>query len=131
MDAPQGASGGLRGAAQQMIATLIDIGQARLELVTVEIEEERLRLARLWIVATCTLFLAFVATVMLSAFVVLLCEPEKRLSAVAALTAVFAAAAALAGWKWRQLATRKPPFLQATLQELRQDANSLHAPGRG
>jgi uncharacterized membrane protein YqjE len=120
-------STGLRDAASHVLATLLDIGRGRLELVAVEIEEERLRLARLWIVATCTLFLAFVGVVMLAGWIVLLCEPAHRLAAVGALSAVFFAAALVAGWQWRRLSMHKPPLLDASLSELRNDRAALHA----
>jgi uncharacterized membrane protein YqjE len=118
--------GGLRDAASHVLATLLDIGRGRLELIAVEIEEERLRLARLWMVATCTLFLAFVGVVMLAGWIVLLCEPTRRVAAIGGLTAAFLAAALVAGRQWRHLAACKPPLLDATLSELRNDRAALH-----
>ena len=79
--------------AQQVLATLVGIGQSRLELITVELEEERLRLARLWIAAAVTLFFGFVAQVLLAGWIVLACDPADRLAALGALSAGFAAAA--------------------------------------
>lgn len=120
---------GLRGAARQLLGTLIDIGQSRLELVTVELEEERLRLARLWVVATCTLFFAFVGVVLLAGWIVLLCDPANRLAALGALTALFVAAGVAGAWRWRRLVVNKPPLLHATLAELRNDRAALQARG--
>lgn len=126
MEAADGpATAGLRSAAQQLLATLIGIGQTRLELAAVEFEEERLRLARLWIAATGTLFLALVALVLLTGWIVLACDPADRLTALGALTAGFAAAAGTAAWQWRRLITHKPPFLHATLAVLRSDRAAL------
>jgi uncharacterized membrane protein YqjE len=121
---------GLRDALARMLATLLDIGRGRLELVAVEIEEERLRLVRLWMVATCTLFFAFVGVVSMAAWIVLLCEPADRATALGMLTGVFAAAGALGAWQWRRLGTQRPPLLHATLAELRKDGAALqgHAP---
>jgi uncharacterized membrane protein YqjE len=118
---------GLRGAAQQVLATLVDIGRSRLELVTVELEEERLRLARLWVAATCTLFFAFVGLVLLAGWVVLLFDPANRLAALGALAALFIAAGIIGAWRWRRLAGRKPALLHATLAELRADRTVLEA----
>ncbi len=118
---------GVRGAAQQVLATLVDIGRSRLELVTVEIEEERLRLARLWIAATCTLFFAFVGLVMLAGWIVLLCDPANRLTALGAFAALFMVAGVVGAWRWRRLAGRKPALLHATLAELRNDRAMLQA----
>lgn len=125
--APAPDSGGLRDAASQVLATVLDIGRGRLELIAVEIEEERLRLARLWVVATCTLFLAFVGVVLLASWIVLLCDPEHRVAATGAVTAAFLAAAGVAGWQWRRLSANKPPLLDATLAELRNDRTALRA----
>lgn len=121
------AGAGLRDAAQHVLATLIDIGQSRIELVTVELEEERLRIARLWIACTGTLFLAFVATLLLAGWIVLLVEPRHQLAALGGLTALFVAATAVAAWQWRRLMQRKPPLLHATLAELRRDSAALQA----
>lgn len=113
--------GELRGAARQVLATAIGIGQSRLELVTVELEEERLCLARLWIACTITLFFGFLGAVLLAAWFVMWCEPENRLLALAALAGGAAAAAGLAAWRWHVLAAGKPALLHATLEALRQD----------
>jgi hypothetical protein len=85
-DGPSAA--GLRNAVQQMLATLVGIGQSRLELISVELEEERLRLARQWIAVTATLFLSFVALVLLAGWIVLVCDPANRLAALGALIAL-------------------------------------------
>jgi uncharacterized membrane protein YqjE len=127
MASADGDGTGLRDAASRVLTTLVDIGRGRLELIAVEIEEERLRLARLWIVATCTPFLAFAGVVMLAGWIVLLCEPANRLVALGALTAAFLAAALVAGWQWRRPSARKPPLLNATLAELHNDRTALQA----
>lgn len=122
-------TGGLRDAAQQVLGSLIDIGRGRLELATVELEEERLRIARLFITAACTLFFAFAALLMLSAWIVMLCEPADRVFALGLLSGVYVAAAIAGGWTWRRLGLRKPPLLQATLAELHNDRAALRARG--
>ena len=126
MAEPDGAAGGgLRDAAQQVLASLLDIGRTRLELVTVELEEERLRIAALAIRAAVTLFLLFVGTVLAAGWIVLWCEPAYRLVALGALCAAFLAAAAVSGWQWRRLARGKAPLLGATVGELREDRRAL------
>jgi uncharacterized membrane protein YqjE len=111
----------LPAAARQVLATLMGIGQSRLALATVELDEERLRLARLLMACTATLFFGFLGAVLLTAWVVLWSEPINRLTVLAVLTAAAAAAAGLAAWWWRSLAATKPPLLQATLDALRDD----------
>lgn len=121
--------GGLRGALQQVLGSLLDIGRTRIELAAVELEEERLRLVTLWISATVTLFLAFVSVMLATALVVLLCEPAQRVTALGALLAGFTAAGLVAAGYWRHLARSRPPLLQATLEQLQQDRRSLPAAG--
>ena len=119
------ATAGLRGAAQQVLADVIEIGRTRLELATVELEEERLRLARLWIGATVTLFLLFVGVVLAAAWLVMWCPPELRLPALGALAFAFLAAAGVSAWRWQRMVATKPALLQATLAELRRDERGL------
>jgi len=125
-----GASGsapafGLGSAAQQVLASLIDIGRTRLELATVELEEERLRLARLFVIAAVALFLLFVGVVLAAGCIVLLVEPAHRAVALGGLSGVFLAAGGGAAWHWQRLSHGKPPLLHATLAELHQDRGSL------
>lgn len=124
---PEGAAptGGLGDAAHQVLANLVDLGRTRLELVTVELEEERLRVARLLALAVVTLFLLFVATVLVAAWIVLLFDPAYRVTALGVLGALFLAAAGGVAWRWHRLATAEHSFLHATLAELRHDAVAL------
>jgi uncharacterized membrane protein YqjE len=119
------ATAGLRGAAQQVLADVIEIGRTRLELATVELEEERLRLARLWVGATVTLFLLFVGVVLAAAWLVMWCPPEQRLLALGVLAFAFLAGAGAAAWRWQRMVATRPPLLQATLAELRRDERGL------
>jgi uncharacterized membrane protein YqjE len=116
---------GLRDAAQQVLADVIEIGRTRLELATVELEEERLRLARLWVGAAVTLFLLFAGLMLSAAWLVMLCPPEQRVLALGLLAAGFLAAAGFSAWRWRQLAVNRPPLLHATLAELRHDRDAV------
>ncbi len=128
---PEGAAptAGLGDAAHQVLANLVELGRTRLELVTVELEEERLRVARLLTLAVVALFLLFVATVLVAAWIVLLFDPAYRVTALGVLGAVFLAAAAGAAWRWQRLATAEHAFLQATLAELRHDGGAIRGHG--
>lgn len=116
---------GIGGAARQVAADVVELGRLRLELAAVEIEEERLRLARQVLGAALTVLLALVALLLACAWLVLACPPDQRVAALAGLVVLFAATAGAAGWHWRRLAASKPPLLQHTLEQLRQDARSL------
>lgn len=126
-DAPGGV---LRGAVDRAFATLVDIGRTRLELATVELEEERLRLAQLAIAAACVLFFAFAALTAFSVALVLLCPPESRPLALGIVGAVAVLIAVLAAWRVRRLSAQRPPLLQATLAELQADGAALRGEPR-
>lgn len=120
--------GGLRQAAQHLLGSFVDLGRTRLELATVEIEEERLRLARMMVGAVVALFLLFVAVVLAVAWIVLLFDAGQRSAALGVLCIGFAVAAALAARHWRRLGRERPGLLHATLEELRQDGAALAQP---
>jgi uncharacterized membrane protein YqjE len=122
--------GALRGAVDRALATVVDIGRNRLELATVELVEERLRLARLAIVAIGTLFFAFASLCAVTAAIVLVLEPADRPLALGLAAALFGAVAGLGAWRWHHLIATRPPLLQATLAELNADGAALrgHAP---
>jgi uncharacterized membrane protein YqjE len=121
-DPPQA---GLRDSALQLAATVVDIGRTRLQLAATEIEEERLRLAQRWIAAACALYFGALALLLLCAFTVWATPPEHRLLVLGLLTALFAALAGGAAWRWRAMLRDRPPLLGATLGELQQDAQAL------
>lgn len=116
--------GGWGQAARQVLGSLIDIGHTRIELASVELAEERLRIARLFIGAVVTLFLLGFGLVLVVAWIVLWCEPAQRLSALGGLAALFLGAAAVAGWRWHGLSAHAPPLLHATLTELARDRDA-------
>jgi len=118
-------AGGLRAATRQVLASLIETGRTRLELAVVEVEEERVRLARLWIGAVVTLFLLFVGLVLGAAWLVLWSPPEHRVAMLGGLSLLFLGGAALTAWRWRRLASQPSPLLRHTLSELRRDEEAL------
>lgn len=123
------AAEGLPHAARQVLATLVDMGRTRLELVTVELEEERLRLARQLLLAACTLFLAFVGALLAAAWAVFLCPPERRLVAAGIVTALYLGGALLCAWQWHRIASRRTPMFAESIEALRRDQSALRAGG--
>lgn len=124
-EADGGMGEGLRKAVRGVFATLIDIGHTRLQLAATELEEERLRVARLLLAATAALFLLGIGLVLAAGWVVLWCGPEHRLLALGALSALFFGGGLVALWHWQHQAAAKPPLLQATLAELQKDADAV------
>lgn len=118
-------TGGVRASARQLLASLVEVGRTRLELASVELEEERLRLAQLWIASAITLFLLFLATVLAGAWIVALYPAPQRPGVLGVLCLLALAAGLVSLWRWQRLAARRPPLLHATLSELDQDRQAL------
>jgi len=109
-------------------AALLDLGQSRLRLAAVEVEEERLRVAELLLWATCALFLLGVGVVCAAGLLVLLCWNGPREVVLGVVAAAFIGSGLAALAVWRRKARQKPPFLGATLAELERDRAALGWP---
>lgn len=116
---------GIGGAARQVLADAVDLGRLRLELAAVELEEERLRLARLALGAALTVLLALVALLLACAWLVLASPPEQRVVVLGGLVVAAVLAGAAAGWRWQRLSASRPALLQHTLEQLRRDGQAL------
>lgn len=114
---PSGLLGNLRGLADGLIGS----AQDRLELLAVELHEEKFRLIQIFIWISGIVFLAMLAMVFISLAVVVLLWDTARMTAVAGLAVAYSAAllAAMLGFR-RYLKTQPKPFA-ATLGELRED----------
>lgn len=116
---------GLRSAAGDLIATAADLGRTRLELAAIELEEERLRLARQALLVLLALLLLGVGAVFAVVFLVLLVDPRWRPHVVGGAAALFLIAGGLVWRQWQHEARDKPPLLQDTLAELERDLQAL------
>jgi len=111
----------IRGALQ----SLLEIGRTRLELVTTEIEEERLRLADLVLTACVALFFLGLGLVLTAGLLVVLFWDSHRLLTLGLLSAGCLGVGVVGAWSWRVKAASKPRFLAATLTELSRDVDAL------
>jgi len=121
--AEQASAGGLSRALSQLTASVVALVRSRLELLTVEFEEERERTKELLVLAVvATVFLLF-AFVALSALVLAVFWESHPLIAILCMALAYAAVGiwAVARIKQRQ---RQRPFA-ATLAELERDAEAL------
>jgi uncharacterized membrane protein YqjE len=122
---PPGPAAGLFGSVRALLATLVAIGHTRLELLSVEIQEEVERVAGLLVWSIAALLIGLAALLMLSAAVVLWVEPPHRWMAAGLLALVFLCGCGGAALKARSRVTRKPRPLDATLSELEKDHDML------
>lgn len=118
---PSGLLGNLRGFADSLIGSAHD----RLELLAVELHEEKFRLIQIFIWISGIVFLALLAMVFISFAVVVLFWDTARVAVVAGLATAYSAAlvAAVLGFR-RYLKTQPKPFA-ATLGELREDRECI------
>jgi hypothetical protein len=103
---------------RQLLGGAAGIAATRLELVLLEIEQERLQLARLWIRAALTLFLLFTGTVLCVGGLLLWAAPEHRAAVAGALAMGFLVAALVAGFSWLRLARARRPLMAGLLKDL-------------
>lgn len=114
---PSGLLGSIRGLADGLLGSAHD----RLELLTIELHEEKFRLIQTFIWISSIVFLAALALVFVSFALVVLLWETSRLAVVTALAAAYVVGlvAAVIGFK-RHLQRQPRPFA-GTLAELRND----------
>ncbi len=112
-------------ALRQFGANLVDLLRTRIELATIELQEGTHRLFGYlaWAAAAAVLGLFTLALAVL--FVLVLFWDTHRLAAVGGMTVLFAVGSLIAVSKLRAGLAARPPFLPATLGELRKDAAAL------
>lgn len=112
-------------ALRQFGANLVDLLRTRIELATIELQEGTHRLFGYlaWAAAAAVLGLFTLALAVL--FVLVLFWDTHRLAAVGGMTVLFAVGSLVAVSKLRAGLAARPPFLPATLGELRKDAAAL------
>src|SRR4030042_1371927 len=117
--------GGLFDSLKVLMATLIAIAHTRLELLSTELEEERVRLSSMVVWALVALFCAGLGVVLATLFVVLALWDTHRLLALGIPAILFFLRAALAWLVVRGKARAKPRLFAASLTELSQDRKAL------
>ena len=117
--------GGLFDSLKVLTATLIAIAHARLELLSTELEEERVRLGSMLVWTLVALFCAGLGVVLATLFVVLALWDTHRLLALGIPAILFLLGAALAWLVVRGKARAKPRLFAASLTELSKDRKEL------
>ena len=118
-----GLLGSLRGFADGLIGSAHD----RLELLAVELHEEKHRLIQIFIWISAIVFLAMLALVFASLAIVVLWWESARVAVVCTLAIVYAAALVGAVVGFRNYLKRQPKPFAATLSELREDRECIRA----
>jgi uncharacterized membrane protein YqjE len=122
------ARGGLLHSIKDLAQSLLGAARTRLEILATEIEEERLRLEQMLLVALGAVFCVGMGVVLSVFFVVVLFWDTHRLAAVGSLAGGFLAAGVVLGLILRDRARSRPKLFAATRGELAKDQTILREP---
>lgn len=109
----------------RLTATLTGIIHTRLELVSVELEEELAHFSSMLLWSLTALFCAGIAVMLAILLLVALFWDSHRLAVLLGLLGVFSTAALTLGLWLRHTLLNKPRLLSHTLEELKKDAAAL------
>ncbi len=122
------ARGGLLQSIKHLAQTLLGAAQTRLEILATEIEEERVRLEQMLLVALAAAFCFVMGVVLAIALVVVYFWDTHRLLAVGMLAAAFLAASLVLGLILRDKVKTRPKPFAITRGELAKDRAMLRKP---
>jgi uncharacterized membrane protein YqjE len=109
----------------RLAANLLGILHTRLELVSLEVEEELARYASYLLQLLVVLFCAGVAILLAILLVIAVFWDSHREAALLTLIALFGATAIGLGWRLKISLARKPRLFTHSLAELRKDSTAL------
>lgn len=116
---------GLFGSLRRMLATLVELVHARLDLVGVELQLELQRATSMLLWAFAAIVCGIVAVVLLAVTVLIAFWDTHRLFAAGCVTAAFALSSIGMGVYVRHRLRTRPPLLRSTLDELQRDVATL------
>lgn len=118
-------STGLMESLKRLTGTLLAIFQTRLELLSNEMEEERLRIKQMLLYGSVALYFFGLAIMLLTAFIVVLFWDSYRLLVLGGFAALFFVAGLLVLNELRRVAREKSKLFSASLAELADDRDRL------
>lgn len=120
-----GKSEGLLQSLRNLAATATAMVRTRLELLGLELQEERVRLTRLALLGLMALFFAALGIVMLTFFIVVLFWDSHRLLTVGVLTLLYLGLGAGLALLARKEVQNRPKLFAASVAELAKDREQL------
>jgi uncharacterized membrane protein YqjE len=123
--APLTGTGGLFKSLQTLASTLVGMAHTRLELLSIDIAEEREHLFALLILVLLALFCLGVGVVLLALLIVVAFWESHRLLALGGLTGLFLLASAGLAWLAVYKTRSRPRLFAASLAELSKDRQRL------
>jgi uncharacterized membrane protein YqjE len=116
------------GPVRRLLSSVFAILQTRLELVGIELAEEKDRLITILFLGVAAMMLAMLALIALTALVAIVFWDTYRWQALATITAVYALAAVFCGVKARNGLHNAPAIFEATLNEFEKDREIFRKP---
>jgi uncharacterized membrane protein YqjE len=121
MPAEASPAGGYLASLWTLLETLIASGQYRLELFSIEVQEEKLRCVQLFIWSGAAVLTGLLALTFASLTVVYLFWETARLAVLGSLAGVYLGATAVLVFALRRFLARQPKPFAMTVQELTRD----------
>jgi len=116
-----GVSSGLLGSVRSLADNLLGSVHDRVELISIELQEEKQRLIQIFIWISVAIFTGMMAIAFASFTIVFLFWESARLAALTGLTVLYTAAAIATVMGLRRQIARQPKLFAASLQELKND----------
>ena len=113
----RGLFGSIKGLGHGLISTIHD----RLELLSIELHEEKFRLIQIFIWISAAIFSGMMALAFASLTIVYLFPDDSRLAALGGLTALYVLAVGTITLAFRRYLARQPKPFAGTLSELKED----------
>jgi uncharacterized membrane protein YqjE len=112
-------------AVKRMLATLVALVHTRLELFTTEIEEEIQRAASILLWALVALFFGSLSVMFIAVTVLIIFWDDNRVLAASLITATFLVLTVVFALLARTRLRAKGRFMEASIEELKRDRESL------
>jgi uncharacterized membrane protein YqjE len=125
MESSRGTASGVLGSVRILADNLLSSVQDRVELVSVELQEEKQRLIQIFIWISAAIFTGMMAIAFASFTVVFLFWETARVAALVGVTLVYTAAAIAIVMTFRRVLARQPRPFAASLQELKNDRSCI------
>jgi len=127
MTAPQRFSSSVRGLA----STVLELVQIRLELFSIEAQEEVLRVGALLVYGAVAVAFLSLGVVLLALLITVALWDTHRLLALGIFTGLFLVTGGVAAWLARERVRSGTYLFSASVEELKQDRESLRAAKEG
>jgi uncharacterized membrane protein YqjE len=129
MDEKQPPPAGIQEKIRKLGRAGVAVLQNRVELFAVELEEQKLQLVRVLLLAGAAIFLGNTALLTISATIVVIAGDSARVPVLIGLSVVYSAAAIWAVLALRKALRSAPPPFQDSIAELKKDGDWLNPRG--